>query len=99
MEPDPPAEGLVKWPLTTGGEGWSVDDPRPAAREAGRTYGLYGWTPDNSWPTAGASFILAHLAGLRPGLVRYFAGDDTTGADRDGWLTAPTEDFRSAACP
>ncbi|MFD5256785.1 hypothetical protein ACFWM5_28625 [Streptomyces bobili] len=95
----PPAEGLVTWPLTTGGGGWSVDDPMPAALEKGRTYSLYGWTSDNSWSTAHVTFTLADLAGLRPGRVRYFAGDDAPGADRDGLWTASTEEFRTDACP
>ncbi|MFH9827175.1 MULTISPECIES: hypothetical protein [Streptomyces] len=95
----PPAEGLVTWPLTTGGGGWSVDDPMPAALEKGRTYSLYGWTSDNSWSTAHVTFTLADLAGLRPGRVRYFAGDDAPGADRDGLRTASVEEFRTDACP
>ncbi|MDX3529662.1 hypothetical protein P1P75_25425 [Streptomyces sp. ID05-39B] len=99
----PPAEGLLTWPLTTegggGGGGWSVDDPMPAALERGRTYSLYGWTSDNSWSTAHVTFTLADLAALRPGQVRYFAGDDAPGADRDGRRTASMEEFRTDACP
>ncbi|MEV1067190.1 hypothetical protein [Streptomyces sp. NPDC050263] len=94
-----PATGFVSWPLNGGGEGWSVDKAMPAALERQRTYSLYGWTEDNSWSTTHVSFDLTALAGLTPGQVRYFAGDDVPGADADGRRTAASvAEFRKAAC-
>ncbi|MEU3613734.1 hypothetical protein ABZ725_15655 [Streptomyces sp. NPDC006872] len=94
-----PVTGFVSWPMDAAGEGWSVDRAMPAALERQRTYTLYGWTEDNSWSTAHVSFDLTRLAGLTPGQVRYFAGDDVKGADADGNRTAASvAEFRTAAC-
>lgn len=92
-----PVTGFVSWPLTTGGEGWRVDEPMPAALQPRRTYHLFGGTDDDSWSTADVSFTPEQLAALTPGQVRYSVGD-VRGADDDGMATGSIAQFRAAAC-
>ncbi|GGX63131.1 hypothetical protein [Streptomyces fructofermentans] len=91
-----PVTGLAMWTLDSPGKGWSTDEAM-APLEPHRTYHLYGWTRDNSSSTAHVSFTRSQLDNLRPGQVRYFAGE-VAGADREGFRTVPLEDFRSEAC-
>ncbi len=92
-----PATGLVTWPLAGSGSGWSVEQPMATALESKRSYSLYGWTRDNSWSTADVTFTLAHLAAMKPGEVRYYAGEGA-GVDKDGYRTASLGAFRDEAC-
>ncbi|MEU4094067.1 hypothetical protein [Streptomyces sp. NPDC026673] len=91
-----PVGGFSVWSLESGGKGWSVHKPM-ADLEPGRTYTLYGWTGDPDSTTDGVDFTLAQLAQLRPGQVRYYKGEGA-GADRNGYATVSTGEFRSEAC-
>ncbi|MPY38664.1 hypothetical protein FNH04_01415 [Streptomyces phyllanthi] len=93
-----PVKGFTTWPLETGGQGWKVDRAMPTTLDRRRTYTLYGWTSDNSSSANHVSFTLAQLAGLKPGQVRYDAGDEADGADRNRYRTASFDDFRTEAC-
>jgi len=91
----PPATGTTSWPLATGGNGWTVGDPLVKLRP-GLTYALYGWTNDNSSSAQAVEFTTADLERLRPGQVRYWAGDEN--ASDDGYKTVSLAEFKAAAC-
>ncbi|MFI8186413.1 hypothetical protein OG539_14705 [Actinacidiphila glaucinigra] len=92
-----PATGFSVWSLESGGRGWSVEKTM-APLEPGRTYTLYGWTGDPASTTSGVDFTAAQLAGLRPGQVRWFKGEEMPGTDRDGFATVGVAEFRADAC-
>nr|WP_236071738.1 hypothetical protein [Streptomyces polyasparticus] len=87
----------MTWPLAGRHTDWRAEKPLPSALDPLRSYTLYGWTEGNSWSASGVSFTTAHLAGLKPGEVRYEAGE-TEGADAEGYRTVSLGEFRAAVC-
>jgi hypothetical protein len=76
---------------------WKADHPLGKLKPR-TTYDLYGWTTDNSSSAAAVSFTLEDLAAMKPGQVRYWAGN-TTGDEMVGvYSVASEEEFRRTAC-
>ena len=59
------------------------------------TYGLYGWTKDNSWSSSSVSFTLTDRDRLTPGTVRY---DDVSDNGDESAVTVPLGEFKAKAC-
>ncbi|WP_327177303.1 hypothetical protein OG599_19815 [Streptomyces sp. NBC_01335] len=92
---DTPLEaGLTTWSLDSPSPGWTATTPlEPLA--AGTTYILYGWTEDNSWSAAGASFTVADRDRLAPGSVLRAS---VTKPGETISFTSPLAEFKANAC-
>lgn len=77
------------------GRGWISE--RSAERlRPGVTYGVGGWTDDESWSLSQVQFSLSRLKTLQPGQVLVEIQDDNDDSVRDAALSR--QDFVKYAC-
>ena len=94
-EVSPSMNAFSSWSLPSGGSGWRVTEPMTTL-QPGTEYILYGWTHDNSASADAVHFTTDDLAAMHPGQVRYWAGEESEGADVA--VTTSVADFKAHAC-